>query len=116
MRVWIKAVCFASCLSVGVEAEDIAKLYQQDCALCHESGVLAPSSKSIAIAVKKKYPKKEDFVAFVFDFIQHPSKEKSLFGDIAYEKFGEMTSQDGVAPKETLKALAVYLHDTYAKF
>jgi mono/diheme cytochrome c family protein len=95
---------------------DIAELYQQDCALCHESGILAPSSKSVAMAVRVKYPKKEDFVAFVFDFIQNPTKEKSLFGDIAYDKYGPMTSQAGVVSKKELKDLASYLYDTYASY
>jgi cytochrome c551/c552 len=97
-------------------AEDTTKLFDKNCAMCHdEGGIIAPPLNVIAIAVKAKYPSKEEFVAFSVNYMLDPKEEKSVFGKAAIESYGLMISQKDVMPVETLKKLTEYLYDNYGK-
>jgi len=56
-----------------------------------EAGVRAPAMKMIAMRIKKmKGDDRENFVAFVKDYIQNPSKDKGVCMPMAYKNFGTM--------------------------
>ncbi len=65
--------------------------------------------------VKMAHPKKEDFTAFVVDYVQAPSAEKALCEKETVKRFGIMPSQKGNVTPAQLRAIADYLYATFAK-
>ena len=103
-------------------------LFTKHCASCHttvvgvdESGgkltniYEAPYAKDIMSKLKFETKSKEEFMAFVKDYIETPDKRKSLYGKKAIKDFGLMPSLKGVMTEEESTGLADYLYEKYTK-
>ncbi len=110
------------------EANPNEVLFSKYCASCHttvvgvnESGgkvtpiYEAPYAKDVLNKVKAETKTKEEFIAFVKDYIDEPDKRKSLYGKRAIKDFGLMPSLKGVMSDSEITGLADYLYDKYAK-
>lgn len=90
------------------------KTMEQNCFSCHSPKGGGPDARIAPpmAAVKQHYldhhPDKEAFIQSMVDFLQHPSKEKSLMPG-ALAKFGLMPVMD--FPEETVTAVATYIYD-----
>ena len=104
------------------------KLFTYNCSSCHttviginESGgeitnvYAAPHAKDVVNKLKAKTKTKDEFIAFVKDYIEHPQKRKSLYGKRAIKDFGLMPSLKGVMSDEQSTQLANYLYHKYDK-
>ena len=103
-------------------------LFSKHCASCHttvvgvnESGgkvtniYEAPYAKDVIIKLKAETKTKEEFIAFVKDYIDAPDKRKSLYGKKAIKDFGLMPSLKGVMTDSEATGLADYLYDKYGE-
>ena len=103
-------------------------LFTNYCASCHttvvgvnESGgkvtpiYEAPYAKDVIDKLKAETKTKEEFIAFIKDYIDAPDKRKSLYGKKAIKDFGLMPSLKGVMTDSESTGLAEYLYDKYGK-
>ena len=101
-------------------------IFEKHCAGCHteimgidESGgeityiYKAPHIESVIGRLKHKTKNKAEFVSFIKDYINMPSKRKSLYGRRALKKFGLMPSLNGVLSDEEETKLANSLYEKY---
>ncbi|WP_281950930.1 c-type cytochrome [Nitrosophilus kaiyonis] len=103
----MKKLIFVSFMLFGlIYAQEGKDIYKKYCASCHIlkppmgfmknkkmqhfDNIKAPPMAAVSKRVKMFYPKKEDFVRFVVDYIQNPSKEKGVCMPMAYKRFGTM--------------------------
>ena len=104
------------------------KLFIYNCSSCHTSiiGVneedgkitnvyAAPHAKDVVNELKAKTKTKDNFIAVVKDYIENPSKRKSLYGKRAIKDFGLMPSLKGVMSDKQITELADYLYNKYNK-
>lgn len=73
----------------------------------------APPMPKVAMKLNTSLKDKEDFVAFVSDYITNPSKEKSLCHPMAMKAFGLMPPIGKGMTKEEIKLVSEWLFETY---
>ena len=101
-------------------------LFKAKCSACHitskpddMSKLIAPPIMGVmmhvksAIKGKNENEKRENSIAFIVDYVQHPSAEKSLLEPHAIERFKVMPSQKENVTAEELKIIANYLYDNF---
>jgi mono/diheme cytochrome c family protein len=77
------------------------------------SDMKAPAMPMISMRIKHMTDSKEEFVAFVKDYIQNPSKEKGYCMPMAYKRFGVMPAVGkGMSEKER-ELVAQWLYDNF---
>ncbi len=104
------------------------EIFNKHCAECHttilgvdESGGKikniygAPYAKSVIDKLKAETKTKEEFVAFIKDYINEPDKRKSVYGKKAIKQFGLMPSLNGAMTDSESSILAEYLYSDYGK-
>ncbi|NEW61670.1 cytochrome c, partial [Sulfurovum sp. bin170] len=109
-------------------AQSGESLFTNYCAGCHHSVVgvnesggeqtnvyEAPYAKTVIEKLKTETKTKEAFVAFVKDYIDEPTKRKSLYGKKAIKNFGLMPSLKGAMSDEESTKLAEYMYSDYNK-
>ena len=96
------------------------KLFENKCATCHKivrpsdrSSLIAPPARGITMHVKMKYPEREEFGAFVKDYVLRPSRDKSLCRPESIERFGLMPSQKGNVTEKELEEISDYMYETF---
>ena len=78
-----------------------------------KSDMKAPAMNMVSLRLKSKLKTKEEFIAFVNDYIQNPSKEKGFCMPRAYNKFGTMPPiGKGMSEKERV-TVATWLYTNY---
>lgn len=99
-------------LAINLHADDYGSLlFHGNCTTCHfeTKSASAPS----VVDFKKRYitafPKKEDFVAYLSLWVQHPNEETSIMRD-AIEKHGLMPELG--FELDTLQIIAEYIYET----
>ncbi len=104
----------------NAEVKSGAELFTEKCVSCHittrpddRSKLIAPPAMGITRHVKMEYPKKEDALKFIVDYIQNPSKEKAVCIPRSIKRFGLMPSQKGLATDEEFIKIANYLYDNF---
>lgn len=120
-------------LMLGVSASDGYKVYQKNCQQCHveimeRSEVLkhlktlkAPPMIEVSNRLKENVIIKDDdmdvkrrvIVAFIKDYVEHPSIQYSMCHPMALEKFGTMPSLKGKLSEEEKQAVAEWVYDRY---
>lgn len=110
-----------------VQKQDPRKtLFNKHCASCHATilGVYndggqenklitpAPYVTDLVSKLKEQTASKEEFTLFIREYIQNPSKRKSLYGKRAIKEFGLMPSLEGTMTDEEINSLAEYLYET----
>ena len=78
-----------------------------------KSGMRAPTMPMVSKRLKKFYPSKEEFVAFVTDYIQNPSQAKGHCMPMAYKRFGTMPPIGKGLSKEEREAVATWLYENF---
>lgn len=95
-------------------------LFDQKCGACHlktrptdMSSLIAPPAIGVMRHVKTAYHNKKSAVAFVVDYVLHPSEKKALCMPQKIRRFGLMPSQKGNVTKEELEAIAAWMYDRF---
>lgn len=78
-----------------------------------ESGMKAPAMEMVSLRLKKMIGSKEEFVAFVKDYIQNPSQEKGYCMARAYKNFGVMPAIGKDMSAEEREVIAVWLYTNF---
>jgi len=109
------------------------QVYLQNCAACHrmriskeeemkfrkmaQSGVKppikAPPMNEISARLKVFFPKEQDFVNFVTDYITNPSREKGKCLPMAFKMFGVMPAIGASLTDDEKKAVALWLYHNF---
>ena len=123
----LKYIAFISILIFTIPlfaTEDGEKIFDAKCAICHakngpmyrRANMLAPPIIGVMRHIKMAYPKKEEAVNFIIDYVMNPTYQKALCPSI--RRFGLMPSQKGKITPEELKKVANWLFDnfTFANF
>jgi len=99
---------------------DAEQIFDAKCAMCHtktmptdRANMFAPPLMGVMRHVKMAYPNKEDAVNFMVDYVQNPTKEKSICMPQKIAKFGLMPSQKGNITPEELKEVAEWMFDNF---
>ena len=115
---WVGTVVF---LGAFAGASDRAEtLFDIKCASCHNKTkpadmdkVVAPAIMGVMRHIKMTYPKKEDALKFMVDYVLEPSKDKAICMPQKIERFGLMPSQKGNITKEELQTIASWMYDNF---
>ncbi len=101
-------------------AQNAEALFDAKCAMCHTktrpadmSKVTAPALMGVMRHVKMTYPKKEDAIKFMVDYVLEPSKEKAICMPEKMKRFGLMPSQKGNVTKEELEVITIWMFDNF---
>ena len=89
-------------------------LFNGNCITCHHptESISAPSAKILKERYMDVFPKKEDFINYMSNWVIKPNKEKSIMID-QIEKY-ELMPELGY-DLDTLKKISAYLYDTEFK-
>ncbi len=114
----ILGVCLCSTTLLSNSADDI---FQQKCSTCHtktapqnRADALAPPFSGVIKHVKMRYPDRDRAVAFIVDYVMHPSEEKSVCNKSKLKRFGIMPSQKGAITQHELEIVAKWMFDNFA--
>jgi len=106
--------------SFSQASQDAQKLFDTKCLACHTktrptdmNSVVAPAVMGVMRHIKMSYPKKEDAVAFISDYVLDPQAKKAICMPQKIKRFGLMPSQKGNVTKEEVKIIASWLYDNY---
>lgn len=101
-------------------------LFKAKCSSCHVSSkpedmskLLAPPIMGVMMHLKKgiegkdEAEKRKNTIAFIIDYVQNPSAEKSFMEPHAIERFEVMPSQKENVTPEELDIIANYLYDNF---
>lgn len=96
------------------------EIYKAKCMMCHantgmmkKSNMKAPPMPMVSKRLKMKLKSREDFIAFVEDYIQNPSQKKGFCMPMAYKRFGTMPPIGKTLTKEERATIAAWLYDNY---
>jgi len=103
---------------MDTDKSDGEKLLKTYCLSCHSDepaygnheGLTAPPFPGIVRRYKQAYPKKDDFIAAIVDYVKKPDSTKALMNG-AIDQFGMMPPFP--LPDDTLKVIAETLYDKY---
>jgi len=104
----ITLIGLMSLTTASFAADNAETIFDNKCAMCHMktiptdmSSLVAPALMGVVRHVKMAYPKKEDAVKFMVDYVQYPSKKKSVCMAQKISRFGVMPSQkENITPQE----------------
>jgi len=113
--------------SVNYSAERGEKLSQAKCSRCHNTAMppvtseteKAPPLYTVTVHLKDwmkvsdPSQKREKFIAFVQDYVIHPSRKKSYCDPASLKTYGVMPSQKGKVTQQELGDIAAFMYDTY---
>jgi hypothetical protein len=106
-------------LFAATSAEEI---FDAKCATCHlktkpvdKSKVVAPAIMGVMRHLKMDYPDREKAIAFIKDYVMHPSREKAVCMPQKIKRFGLMPSQKGNISQEELEKVAGWMFDNFNK-
>jgi len=116
----------ASSKTTAINTKQELSLFSKHCASCHAevlgvneiNGITtniygAPHVQEVVKTLKLHTNTKEEFVSFIKDYINMPSKRKSLYGKKAIKKFGLMPSLNGILTDKESTQLANDLYNKY---
>jgi len=94
-------------------------VYDKHCAVCHKmvkpkSNLLAPPMPSVSKRLQRDINSKEEFVAFVRDYIQNPSQEKGHCSPKAFKHLGTMPPIGKSLTKEELDVISLWLYENFS--
>jgi len=129
----LKHTCSILLMSINLIAADGYQVYQNQCQKCHveimeRSEVLkhfktlkAPPMLEVSNRLKENVVIKDEdsdvkrrvIIAFIKDYIEHPSVQYSMCHPMALERFGTMPSLKGKLSEEEKQAVAEWVYDRY---
>ena len=120
MKTKILSAVVISFLVTFAQADDVEKLFDTKCAICHiktkpedMSKVIAPTIMGVMKHIKMEFPQKDKAVEFMVDYLLNPTKEKAICLPEKIAKFGLMPSQKGLTSKEDLIKISNWVFDNY---
>ncbi len=125
----LKKIMVLSLFTASIlQANTGEELFKNHCSSCHseilgvdESGGKvtniygAPYVKDVVKKLKEETKTQDEFVSFIKDYINIPSKRKSLYGKRAIKQFGLMPSLSGLLSDKESTKLATYLYNDIIK-
>jgi mono/diheme cytochrome c family protein len=78
-----------------------------------KSDMKAPPMPMVSKRLKMMLKTREEFITFVTDYIQNPSKKKGFCMPMAYKRFGTMPPIGKSLSKEERAAVASWLYDNF---
>jgi len=93
--------------------EEKAAMKKKMKAKMEKLGIKAPPMAMVSKRLKKMTGSKEEFVAFVSDYIVNPSQEKGFCMPMAYKRFGTMPAIGKGMNKVDVQTVSVWLHDHF---
>jgi len=125
----IKSIVTSSLLATSILcAQSGATMFNNYCSSCHADvigvnetgGVVtniyeAPYIKDIIKSLKNETKTQDKFISFIKDYINMPSKRKSLYSKKALKEFGIMPSLSGALTDDESTRLAKYLYNDFGK-
>jgi len=95
------------------------EVYVKHCAACHKmekpkTGLLAPPMPAVSKRLQRDIHSKEEFIAFVKEYIQNPSKDKGHCSDKAFKNLGTMPPIGKSLTKEERDVVAVWLYENFS--
>ncbi len=129
----MKHIVLLACSTFALIAADGYQVYQKQCMKCHAEmmtkdevlknihALKAPPmvevsnrlKENIIIADEDKDVKRRVVIAFIKDYIDHPSIQYSMCHAMALEKFGTMPSLKGKLNEKEKQAVAEWVYDRY---
>ena len=110
----------AAFTSAGNAAGNAEALFDAKCAVCHSKTRPADMSKAVAPAImgvmrhiKMSYPKKDEAVKFMVDYVLDPQKEKAICMPKKIQRFGLMPSQKGNVTEAQLIQITSWMFDNF---
>lgn len=101
-------------------AETAEGLFDVKCAICHTktrpadiSKIVAPPIMGVMRHVKMSYPKKNEAVKFMVDYVLDPQKEKAICMTQKIQRFGLMPSQKGNVTEAQLIQITSWMFDNF---
>ena len=100
-----------------LSANEAQTLFENKCAVCHKvevtdkNSLIAPPINKVMMHVKKAFPKKEDAINFMKDYIINPDPKKTVCPSI--DIFGVMPSQKEALSDEELDKVVNYVYDNF---
>jgi len=93
-------------------------VYIKHCASCHKMqkpkvGLLAPPMPSVSKRLQRDINSKEEFIAFVKDYIQNPNKEKGHCSEKAFVNLGTMPPIGKSLTKKEIGAVSLWLFENF---
>ena len=95
-------------------------IYKAKCAMCHannismdEAKMKAPPMPMVSMRLKSRLQTEKDFITFVDDYLQNPSREKGFCGPRAFQRFGTMPPVGKDMSKEERATVALWLYKHY---
>lgn len=94
-------------------------VYEKYCISCHleksrvnedKAKLKAPPLNRVSQRLKMNTSSKEEFIAYVKDYIQNPSREKGFCRPKAYERFGVMPPIGKTMAEDERQLIAVWLY------
>jgi hypothetical protein len=120
-------------LTVTINAQTGEEIFDKNCITCHikkSSTVMeqrgtdahrkammelkAPPIMKVVMKVKMVHQSKEEFVTFVADYIENPSKNKTLCNSRAVSHFGLMPAIGKSMTPEARKKVSVWIYDNFS--
>ena len=93
-------------------------VYEKHCESCHKMkkpkvGLLAPPMPSVSKRLQRDIDSKDEFVAFVKDYIQNPAKEKGHCSEKAFVNLGTMPPIGKSLTKEEINTISLWLFENF---
>ena len=111
MKLQITGVIASALLMTNASASDGKELYGQLCASCHvpnSNSKIAPPIFAVVDHVRQAYPKREDFISRIVEWVEEPETEVALMPG-AIRKFNLMPKLGYSQPD--VEKIAEYLFD-----
>jgi len=118
--------------TINLQAQTGAEIFETNCVACHvktppanmgQRGtpahreammkLKAPPIMKVTMKVKMVHPDKEAFVAFVTDYIENPSKEKTICNARAVNHFGLMPAIGKAMTAEDRTKVAQWIYENF---
>ncbi|MDQ7038485.1 MAG: cytochrome c [Aquificota bacterium] len=97
----------------GAEGFEVYKRYCSSCHSLYPPPLKAPPMSMVAYRVKLFYPKREEFVRFVKDYITKPSPDKGVCMPMTYMVFGVMPPVGRSMSEKEKERVAEWLFETF---
>jgi len=78
-----------------------------------KKGLIGPPIDEVMLHVKEHYPEKKEAVAFIADYLMHPSVDKALCASI--DKFGVMPSMKGRINQQEALAVSEMIFEKFPR-
>jgi len=115
-------ILFLSIISF-LYASSTEDIFKNKCLSCHakaigieqsDESIKAPPINMVVMRLKSAFDSKNEFVSFVKDYIQNPSKDKAYCMKAAIERFGLMPAIGQTMSEKEMELIAKWMYDGFS--